>query len=210
MCVCVYVCVCVCVCVCVRACECVCACVHVCVCMSVHVCAYVCGCAFASLRVCMYVWYFLCVVKTEAPVEALGPMSGMAELSSRIQSNVMAEHMDGGCFDDISATGLSAAQIASVSQSDKIQRFSKEIILKLPSGSGGSFYSSRHVERMLEGVTHTHASCLEIAFTEWSRNEQVPNRVELLQQLIEDDNNWELDMEDARYELERILSCRQT
>ena len=157
----------------------------------------------ACVFVCLHV--LLCVVNTEAPVETQAQTSGMAKLSSCIQSNVMAEHMDGGCFDDISAAGLSAAQIASVSQSDKIQRFSKEIILKLPSGSGGSFYSSREMKRMLEGTGDTHASCLEIAFTEWSRNEQVPGSVELLRQLIEDGDNWQSDMEDARYELERII-----
>ena len=75
----------------------------------------------------------------------------------------------------------------------------------LPNEKGGSFYSSRNVKDMMEGAgdMHTHASCLKIAFTEWSRNEQVPDSVELLQKLIKDDNNWASDMEDARYELER-------
>ena len=155
----------------------------------------------------MHVWYLLCVVNTDAPVEALGLMSGMAELSSRIQSNVMAEHMDGACSDLIPERGLSAAQIASISQSDKIQRFCKQIILMLPNEKGGSFYSSRNVKDMMEGAgdMHMHASCLKIAFTEWSRNEQVPDSVELLQKLIKDDNNWASDMEDARYELERSI-----
>ena len=173
--------------------------------MCVYVCICVCICVCASLHACMYVWYLLCVVNTEAPVEALGPMSGMAELSSCIQSNVMADHMDGACSDPIPERGLSAAQIASISQSDEMQRFCKQIILMLPNEKGGSFYSSRNVKDMMEGAgdMHARASCLKIAFTEWSRNE--PDSVELLQKLIKDDNNWASDMEDARYELERSI-----
>ena len=177
-------------------------CVYVCVYVCVYMCVYLCLCVSAYLHVCV-----LCVVNTEAPVEALAQTSGMAELSSLIQSNVVAEHMGGACSDPIPERGLSAAQIASISQSDKIQHFSKEIILMLPNGKGGSFYSSRNVKDMMEGAgeMHTHASCLEIAFTEWSRNEQVPDSVELLQKLIEDDDNWQSDMEDARYDFERII-----
>ena len=77
--------------------------------LCVYVCICVCICVCVSLHACMYVWYLLCVVNTEAPVEALGLVSGMAELSSRIQSNDMAEHMDGACSDPIPERGFSAA-----------------------------------------------------------------------------------------------------